>query len=117
MSGARSERTVRIGLVVFSLACLVGLPWIGPASRPFDPSDKVFILRPESMTRSEWTLVPGIGPRLASRLEEARIAGRLANRGSDELSEELLKIKGIGEVLHARIASVVDLSGSGAPRP
>ena len=55
-------------------------------------------LAPNSMTSSEWTLVPGLGPQIAERLDEARRDGRFHGLEGRSLLEEITQVRGVGEM-------------------
>ena len=56
------------------------------------------------------TLLPGVGPVLAGRIEEVRADGHIFHN-----AEDLRLVKGIGPALSARLAPLVDFSSEAAP--
>jgi len=87
------------GRVLLALA-LLGLARAGLRARPLPPlgeHGRVFAVRVEQLAGDEFRLLPGVGPVLASRLEEARrrAGGRLA-------LDDVEDVRGVGPVLRAR---------------
>lgn len=64
------------------------------------------MLDPMKTTRAEWTLIPGIGPSLATRLHEAKVRGDFATADRFQAMND---VHGIGEVLLDRMRQYVDL--------
>lgn len=99
----------RRALVVFTCVCVAWLGFVlwrgSPEPSPFER----LALDPTTISRAEWTLVPGIGPALATRLHEAKVSGAFAN---GDRRQALLDVHGIGERLLWRIEQHVDLDGS-----
>ena len=55
-------------------------------------------LAPDSITSSEWTLVPGLGPQIAQRLDDARRHGRFHGLEGGALLEEIARVRGVGKM-------------------
>jgi hypothetical protein len=95
----------------FGVCVCMCVAWVGfglwrgsPEPAPF----KKLTLDPTMMTRAEWTLVPGIGPALATRLHEAKVSGAFA---CEDRRQAMLDVHGIGERLLSRLERHVELDG------
>jgi hypothetical protein len=92
--------------VVIACVTLVGVAILQPRSGfEHKPFNRV-MLDPTKTTRAEWTLIPGIGPNLATRLHEAKVRGDFATADRFQAMDD---VHGIGEVLLGRMGQYVDL--------
>ena len=79
--------------------------WLFPGNRPASSEGiRPFGLQLDTASESEWTLLPGVGPRTARSLDLARQQGRFADCSTDEeLMAVLLEVPGIGSLTLQRI--------------
>lgn len=95
--GLRDAGTAARGLLVLGVLALVAALVRGPGPVPADQVGEVVPLVLEDLRGEAFRLLPGVGPVLAARLEDARVAagGRLD-------PGDARRVHGVGEVLSAR---------------
>ena len=89
--------------MMLGMSGLAASAW--PGNRPA-PSDDIrpVGLRVKTTSESEWTLLPGVGPRTAQSLDLARRKGHFADCSTEgELRAALLDVPGVGPLTLQRI--------------